>query len=67
MSTREKATIQQFKDLLDQQLITQYEYNWCVGAIRNRHELTAQTRHQLRDSVHEIIKLARSRHKKESQ
>ena len=61
MSSKEQATIQQFKDLLDQKLITQHEYDWCLGAIRNRHGLTPATKQQLRNTVHEVIKRARTR------
>lgn len=61
MSSKEQQVIQQFNELFQAGLITLYEYNWCVGAIRNRKELTRETRHQLRDTVHEIIKQARAR------
>lgn len=61
MSAKEQAAIQQFRELFDQGLITLYEYNWCVGAIRNRKGLTRETRIQLRDTVQEVIKQARIR------
>ena len=66
MSTKESAIIAQFNDMAAQGLITPYELNWCVGAVRNRHELTKETRHQLRNTVHEIINTARARALKES-
>jgi hypothetical protein len=59
--TKEQDTIAQFKDLEQRGLITKYELDWCVGAIRNRHELSRTTRHQLRDTVQEILKRARTR------
>ena len=61
MTNKELEVIDQFKDLLNQKLITRHEYDWCVGAIRNRHNLTRETRHQLRDSVKEILKKSLTR------
>lgn len=61
MTTKEQATIEQFKYLLEQGLITQHEYSWCIGAIRSRHGLTRPTKNQLRDTVRVILDKARSR------
>jgi len=61
MNTTEQSVIEAFKDLKSRNLITQHELDWCVGAIRNRHDLTKETRHQLRDTVQDIVKRARTR------
>lgn len=61
MSSKEQAIIAQFQDLKQQRLITQHELDWCVGAIRNRHGLTRETRHKLRDTVQDILQRARTR------
>lgn len=61
MSSKELAIIAQFQDLKQQGLITQHELDWCVGAVRNRHGLTRETRHKLRDTVQEILGQARTR------
>ena len=55
----EQDTIAQFKYLAQQGLITQHELDWCIGAIRNRHGLTRETRHKLRDTVKEILNKVR--------
>ena len=61
MSSKEQQVIAEFKDLAQRGLITQHELDWCIGAIRNRHELTRETRHKLRNTVQEIISKARAR------
>jgi len=61
MSSKEQAIIVEFKDMLSQGFITQHEYDWCVGAVRNKHDLTRETRHKLRDTVQEVLKRARTR------
>lgn len=61
MNITEQSVILAFKDMQKSGLITQHELDWCVGAIRNRHGLTRETRHQLRDTVQEILNRARSR------
>jgi len=58
MST-EQQVIAQFRSLAQQGLITQHELDWCVGAIHNRHGLTRETRHKLRDTVKEILNKVR--------
>jgi hypothetical protein len=55
MSTKEELIIQEFKNFRAQGIFTEYELDWCLGAIRNRHGLSKETRHQLRDTVKKII------------
>jgi len=61
MSTTEQSVIAELKHMALQGLITAHELDWCLGAIRNRYGLTRETRHQLRDTVHEILHRARTR------
>jgi len=58
MSKLEQDTIEQFRELARQGLLTQYEANWCIGAIRNRHGLTRATRMLLRNEVKRYINKA---------
>jgi len=55
MSTQEQQLIAEFREFAAQGFITAHELDWCLGAIRNRHGLTPQTRHQLRDTVQAIL------------
>ncbi|CAB4202434.1 hypothetical protein UFOVP1369_16 [uncultured Caudovirales phage] len=61
MSTKEQAVIAELTSLAHEGYLTARELDWCVGAVRNRHGLTRTTRHQLRDTVQEIISRARER------
>jgi hypothetical protein len=61
MSTKESAVIAELQQMQQQGFITAHELDWCVGAVRNRSGLTAVTRSKLRDSVHTILKQARTR------
>lgn len=63
MSTEEQDLIAELTLMAESGLITPYELDWCVGAIRSRLGLTRATRHRLRDSVHDILRAARSRAK----
>ena len=55
MSTQEQQLIAEFRYFAAQGYIAPHELDWCIGAIRNRHGLTRETRHQLRDTVRVIL------------
>ena len=61
MSNKQIEIINHLQDLVDNGFMTQYEYNWCIGAINNRHELTQETRNQLLNTVLEIMKQVKTR------
>ena len=61
MSTKEQAVIAELTSLAHEGYLTARELDWCVGAVRNRHGLSRETRHQLRDTVHAILHRARTR------
>lgn len=61
MSSKELATIEQFKYLAEQGYITPRELDWCVGAIRNRHGLSRETRQKLKQTVQVVLDKARTR------
>ena len=69
MISQEQAVIADLKDLAAQGRLSPYELDWCIGAVRNRLGLSTETRHQLRDTVHDILKKAaqRSAEQQESQ
>ena len=61
MSNLEQEAITEITELYEHGCITHYELDWCLGAIRNRHDLTDATRLRLRDSVQVILRAARTR------
>lgn len=61
MSTLEQRTIADIQNLVAQGYLSPYDGQWCIGAIRNRHGLTRETRHQLRDLVQAKLRSAKDR------
>jgi hypothetical protein len=61
MSNLEQTAIIEITELFEHGYITPYELDWCLGAIRNRHDLTDATRLRLRESVQDILRAARTR------
>jgi hypothetical protein len=66
MSSQVPAVIAELKDMAQQGILTAYELDWCLGAIRNRMGLTRETRHRLRDTVHQVLKVAKTRYENET-
>lgn len=61
MTIKEQGFVEQVRFLEAEGLLTAYEAQWCIDALNNRHDLSKPTRHQLRDTVLEMLDRAKSR------
>jgi hypothetical protein len=61
MTSTEKQLITDWKYFLEEGFLTQNEFDWCMGALKNRHDLSKETRYRLRDATSKILDKVKER------